>query len=375
MALFNIGVLTRKGQALIAKSETRHVGVNLTRIQTGAGVHTDTSVSTLENLTELITPKQYFPISQAKQVEGNDSVVMITINIHNRGLTELYMLNEMAVWAEDPDEGEILYSILVSTNNMVYLPADNGTGDISAILEHIYLEVTNASQTTINTTGAVVGRDEFETLCALVHELEPGLTGGSNRQILMKTSDDNYGYGWADPTTFTGPLANFPEEGAVGSIYIDTDSAEIYVWKLLQDGTMGYFKLPLGSEASQTLQAQITTNANNIRTLQETTAELGHRGDEVEIVVRTADWVASEEDEIPVYSQTIALTGMTAEKTFDVLPAPQSTGAADLEAEQKAIGIFFAHGTVEGDEDAINLSCRKKKPATDFGIAVRGNLT
>lgn len=368
MALFNIGVLTRKGQALIAKSETQMVGIHLTRIQTGAGEHTDTSVSTLENLTALINPKQYFPISKAEPIEGNSSVVMITTLIHNRGLEELYMLNEMGVWADDPDEGEILYCVLVSTDNMIYLPADNGTGDISAIREQIFLEVTNGGQTIINTTGAVVGRDEYEIMQTLVYNISTGIKGGLTGQRLAKNSNEDYDYEWKDPTTFTGPRANFPEIGEVGSIYIDPDSSEIYVWKLLQNNTMGYFKLPLGAEASETLQAQITENANNIRTL-------GHETDEIELTVPTAGWTTSEEDGIAVYSQSINVTGMTATKKFDVIPSPQSTGAVNLVAEQKAIGVFFANGTVEGAEGVINLSCRKKKPAANFGIAIRGDLT
>lgn len=375
MALFNIGVLTKKGQALIAKSETRTVGIHLTRVQTGAGVHTDTSVSTLETLTELIDPKQYFPISKAEPIDGNNGVVRITTLIHNRELTELYMLNELAVWAEDPDDGEILYCILVSTNNMVYLPADNGTGDISTIREQIYLEVTNAAQTVINTTGAVIGRDEYEILYTLVYNIVAGIRGGTTGQRLAKVSSNDFDYTWKDPTTFTRSRANFPAVGEVDSIYIDPDSSEIYVWKLLQDNTMGYFKLPLGAEASETLQEQITANTNNIRTLQETTANLEHQMDEVEITVPTAGWTTGEEDGIAVYSQSISVTGMTASKAFDVIPSPQSTGAANLEAEQKAIGVFFAHGTIEGAAGAIVLSCRKKKPGANFGIAVRGNLT
>ncbi len=375
MALFNRGVLTKKGQALIAKSETRGVGIELTRIQTGAGVYTDTSVSALENRTALIDPKQYFPISKAEAIEGNSGVVMITTLIHNRGLGELYMLNELGVMAEDPDEGEILYCLLVSIDNLVYLPADNGTGDVSTIREQIYVEVTNADQTIINTTGAVIGRDEYDILYTLVQEFVLGIRGGTAGQRLAKVSGTDFDYTWKDPTTFTRSRASFPEVGEVDSIYIDPDSSEIYVWKLLQDNTMGYFKLPLGAEASETLQEQITANTNNIRSLQETTTDLEHQTDEVEITVPTAGWTTGEEDGIAVYSQSISVTGMTASKAFDVIPSPQSTGAANLEAEQKAIGIFFSHGTVEGGTNVINLSCRKKKPGANFGIAVRGNLT
>ena len=375
MSLFNKGVLTKKGQALIAKSEARGRGIKITKVTTGNGVHQDTSVAALENVTALISPKQTFAITSIEQIIGNEGVAMITVILHNRGLEELYVLNELGVWAEDPDEGEILYSLLVSTDNNIYLPADNGTGGISAIREQIYLEVTNSESTIINTTGAVIGRDEYAALYALVERMVTGLRGGTTGQRLTKTGDDDFAYGWDNKSTFTGPVESFPEEGQKDTVYIDTDSAEIYVWKEIEEGEMGYFKLPLGSEASQTLQAQITANRNAITLLQGRTSALEHMHDEVTVTVPTASWAETEEDDMAVFTQEIAVTGMTAEKKFDVLAKPQSQSAAALEAEQKAIGVFFGHGTVEGGAGKITLSCRKKKPAANFGIVIRGDMT
>lgn len=375
MALFTRGVLTKKGQALIAKSEATAAGITLTKAMTGAGVYTDTSVSALETTTDLLDPKQTFAISGMQTIDGNSGVLLVTILIHNRGLEELYILNELGIYAEDPDEGEILYCLLVSTDNQIYLPADNGTGGISAIREQVYLEVTNAESTVIDTTGAVIGRDEYAILYELVQTIAAGLQSGGSGQTLVKIGSDDYDYGWRDALTFTGSYADFPTVGQNGGIYVDTDTSEIYVWKLLDTEEYGYFKLPLGSEASETLQRQITANRNAIIELQQTTTALVHAFDEVVITVPTAGWEASEEDDIAVYSQEIEVTGMTDEKEFDVLAFPQTTGAVNLEAEQKAIGIFFAHGNVEGDDGKIVLSCRKKKPAADFGIVIRGDLT
>ena len=375
MALFTIGTLTKKGQALIAKCEATGEGIHITKAQTGAGVHEDTSVAALEARTALIDPRQEFPITEKQTVDGNSGVVMLTVLIHNRGLEELYLLNEMGIFAEDPDEGEILYCILVSVENRTYLPADNGTDSISMVREQIYLEVTNAENTTIYTTGALVGRDEYNSLRALFERVIAGLDGGATGQILAKLSGGSYDYGWIDKSTFTGARENFPEVGMVDCIYVDTDSAEIYVWKEVEAGVMGYFKLPLGSEASETLQRQITRNRLDIEALQRLVNSLVRRFMETQLTIAAEAWEEQEEEDgIPIFEQTIELTGMTTETAFDVIPSPVSTGAADLEAEQKAIGIFWSHGTVEGETDAIVLQCRKKRPAADFGMVIRGDL-
>ena len=375
MSLFSQGVLTKKGQALIAKCETRGCGITFQHAVTGAGVHADTSVETLENRTALIDPKQTFPFAGVETVVGNAGVVVLKVNIHNRGLEETYVLNELGITATDPDEGEILYCILVSQNNHIYMPADNETGGISLIREQIFVEATNASQTIINTTGAVASQIDLDTLRMAVESALAGLEGGTAGQLLSKMDNGDYGYGWVPPPTYTGPRAGFPTAGAVGHIYIDTDSAEIYVWKDLDGaGTMGYFKLPLGSEASQTLQEQITQNRNSIIALNKQTTNLEHLRDEVTVVVAANGWTQTTADGIDVYTQEIAVTGMTDETEFDVMPDPQQTGALDVDNELKAIGVFWAHGTVDGDEGSILLTCRRKCPAVNFGIRIRGDL-
>lgn len=375
MSLFSQGVLTKKGQALIAKCETRGCGITFQHAVTGAGVHTDTSVETLENRTALIDPKQEFPFAWIDTVVGNAGVVVLKVNIHNRGLEETYVLNELGVTATDPDEGEILYCILVSQNNNVYLPADNETGGISLIREQIFVEVTNASQTVIDTTGAVASQTDLDALRQAVENALAGLTGGTAGQVLGKLDGSDFGYGWLPWANYTGPRDGFPEVGAVGNIYVDTDSAKIYVWKDLDgEGTMGYFNLPLGAEASQILQDQITANRNSIVALNTRTTDLEHLHDEVTVVVQDDEWEHTTEDGIDVYTQEITVTGMTDETEFDVLPAPQQTDALDVDNELKAIGVFWAHGTVDGDTNKILLTCRRKCPAVSFGIKIRGDL-
>lgn len=376
MALFTSGALTKKGQALIAKSEANGTGIKITKAVTGSGTHKDTSPEAIEKLEKLTAPVQTFAISDLTTVQGNEGQVIITVVVNNRGLEKMYYLNELGIYAEDPDDGEILYCVILSENNTVYIPPDNESGGVSTITERIYLEVTNADRTTIETNGAVVSATDFAELRDLVEKVTKGLQGGSAGQILEKESEDGYDYTWLDKNTIARPIAEFPEKGQTDAIYIDTDASEIYVWKLLSSGEYGYFKLPLGAEASETLQKQITENASRITYLLQYVQNVEFRVDTiegtVELTVPASGWKSSTEDGIAVYTNDITIDGIASEFDAVVYPRVISTTAAAITKELEAIGMFFSKGISESTKTGVHLVCYKKCPKVDFGITLQG---
>ena len=373
MAIFKTGVLTKKGQALIAKSQASGSGIELTRAVTGAGEYADISVSGLEQRTELVDQRQEFGFSDISTVDGNESIAVITVVLHNQGLGRLYYLNELGIYANDPDEGEVLYTLLVSEGNLIYMPPDNETGGVSTITERIYIEVANAGSTSINMSGALVSATDFQALRQVVEAVIENLRGGNVGQMLTKDSRNDYQYSWKDINTVTRPLADFPETGQADAIYIDTDSSEIYVWKMLADtGKPGYFKLPLGAEASQTLQNQITVNANNIASLARRVLALEASQEEIYVSVGNA-WEAEVFEDVSVYRQEIAIEGMTADYNGTVYPHVQATDAAAIEREMKAISTFFGRGITESADGKLVLTCYGKVPKAAFGLRLKAS--
>lgn len=372
MALFSNGVLTKKGQALIAKSETTGVGIHITKARTGSGLHTDTSVSGLESQTELLKEEQEFGISDLSTVPGNDGVAVITVIISNNDLKTTYYLNELGIYAEDPDEGEILYCLIVSDSGTIYIPADNGGGGLSAITERIYLEVTNAEKTVVETSGAVASATDFQALRQIVNAVTKNLQGGSGGQLLKKASSADYSYEWTDTNTVTRPYSKFPEEGSTDAIYIDSESSEIYIWKQNSSGVYKYFKLPLGAEASETLQKQITANANNIAKLLQSVAALETHFDELIVKVPVSGWKEATSDGMSVYTNDITIKGMTDGFNGTVFPYVLSSGASAVVKEMESIGIYFSKGITESQENKLHLTCYKKCPKVDFGIQLQG---
>lgn len=369
MAIFTRYALTRKGQQLIAKAQADLTNIVFTGFVTGSGLWAEDE--DLEYATALKEPRQQFPYSDISIPDGNPSTVVVTVNISNENLTQLYYLNEAGIMATDPDEGTILYAILAAESATTPVPAYNGIG-LSNIVQRINLEVANSSSVTINMDGAHVSAAEYTAFRNNILQIVAGLSGGASGQYLRKYSQLENEFAWADTPVVARPLSRFPEEGMEDAVYIDTDSAEIYVWMLLETQEYGYFKLPLGSEASETLQAQITANRNNIATLQTKVSTLEGKFDEVAITVPTANWTESTSGGVTVYTQEITVTNMTANTDAEVWQNILANTAAGIVAEKKAASLFFGKGTAEGLAGKIRLTCYERKPAADFGLKIVG---
>ena len=370
MAIFTRYALTRKGQQLIAKAQADLTNIEFTEFVTGSGLWE--ADEDLEYASELKEPRQQFSFSDISIPSGNPSTVVVTVNISNENLTQLYYLNEAGIMARDPDEGTILYAILAAETEATYVPAYNGTG-YSNIVQRINLEVANSSTVIINMDGAHVSAAEYTAFRNSVLQVIAGLAGGTEGQFLRKRSDLENEFGWANTPVVSRPLADFPEEGMADAVYIDTDSAEIYVWMFLTDTQQyGYFKLPLGSEASETLQAQITANRNNITSLQNRTSAVEGKLSVVTLTVPAANWEEGTDDGKTVYTQEITVSGMTATTDAGVWSNIIADTAAGIVAEKKAASLFFGKGIIEGLTGKIRLKCYERCPAADFGIKIQG---
>ena len=369
MAIFTRYALTRKGQNLIAKAQADLTNIEFTAFITGSGLWD--ADEDLEYASSLKEPRQELPFSDISIPSGNPSTVVVTVNITNEGLTELYFLNEAGIMARDPDEGTILYAILASETESTYVPAYNGVG-YSNIVQRINLEVANSSSVIINMDGAHVSAAEYTAFRNSVLQIIAGLSGGSKGQYLKRFSDIENEYGWTDTNVVSRPLENFPETGQEDAIYIDTDSSEIYVWQLLQSGEYGYFKLPLGSEASETLQAQITANRNSISALATRMSAVEKAVNENVMTVWAVNWVQETRDGVEVFTNEIPVEGMTAETKINVYPVILATTIPNMELQKKAANLFSGRGFAETASGKIILTIPRKKPTVNFGLGFTG---
>lgn len=108
MATWDTNAKTMKGLALDQKLLAASLPLKLKAAVSGAGKVNPTQ---LMRQTEVLEPKQTLEMRPPKLIEGEIPTAEIPIMLTNKGLTEEYTLYQVGIYAEDPDEGDILYII------------------------------------------------------------------------------------------------------------------------------------------------------------------------------------------------------------------------------------------------------------------------
>ena len=189
MSNWSGGVLTTKGQALQAKVDAGKTSMEITKMKIGSGTLADGQ--TLEELTDLVEAKLNVPISSST---AKDNITTITGVITNTGLSTGFYVRELGVFATDPDEGEILYSITVALAAS-YLPAEDEVVESNEFNYNIATSNAASVTATIDTSGLVtVGILEKE-----ITELLAGatFTGAINETTVTMASASTMAIGAA----------------------------------------------------------------------------------------------------------------------------------------------------------------------------------
>ncbi|MDY3947538.1 MAG: phage tail protein [Ezakiella sp.] len=98
--------LTNKGRHLLAKVQA---GETLSFTKVGIGKGEPVSAEYMENMTALLEPKNYFPVTEVR--DNKDGTVSIGAVLNNADVEERYFIKEIGIYARDPEEGEILYAV------------------------------------------------------------------------------------------------------------------------------------------------------------------------------------------------------------------------------------------------------------------------
>ncbi len=168
MGAFNSAVITTKGQALLAKVVAGTADFTFTNIKVSA----DTLTGDLASKTSIGTVKQTSAV--ASVVRQNDSNVKVSASFTNSELTTGYYVRAIGLYATDPQDGEILYSISTadeSTATADWMPPFNGIGS-SSLEVCLVTAVSNADSVTVEVDPTAVAtvsqiidlQDQIDTL-------------------------------------------------------------------------------------------------------------------------------------------------------------------------------------------------------------------
>ncbi|BBF42016.1 hypothetical protein lbkm_0698 [Lachnospiraceae bacterium KM106-2] len=128
-------IVTDKGKSLINKLLNTTNKIIFSKLETGDGTY-DTGTE-FEKLSNLKSKKQEFLISSA--VIEADKVRLRTV-ITNKDLSEGYTIKEIGLYATDPDDGDILFSITIAKDDEKdVLPAYDGNYEVTVTLDSYVL--------------------------------------------------------------------------------------------------------------------------------------------------------------------------------------------------------------------------------------------
>lgn len=188
MAEFKSAVITKKGVALMGKIMSGSTKLNFSKIVTS---DTTYKQDQLANLTALTGIKQEALIAGVKR--KNDATVEVSTQFSNIALKTGYYVRTLGLYAVDPAEGDILYSVCIVDETVSlpdYMPPYNGVG-VSSLLINMVTTVSNAANVTVTVDPAAAATvSQVMDLQAQVDDLK-GFTGYMDQDIYGVEVDFN----------------------------------------------------------------------------------------------------------------------------------------------------------------------------------------
>lgn len=187
MAVFNSAVLTVRGNELLVDAVAGD-RIIFTRMVVGCGEYSGSEREriALERMTSLKDARQEFTFSDHKKI--SEQCVLLTAVISNKELDYSYKITEIGIYGKKlEDESDFLCSVAVtkSLEESDTFPPYNGLQECQ-IVQDYYVTISPDAEVTVNTQGACVLREEFETIKQM-------LLAESNKLKLLKDLIDGLG--------------------------------------------------------------------------------------------------------------------------------------------------------------------------------------
>ena len=147
--MWNHAVITEKGVLLHSKVATGGT-IKFTKVKTGAG---KVNSATLQAQTTVTNAKQEFAFKADSTVNKETGLVTLVVVIDNDNLTTGYDCYQVGIYANDPNDGEILYAIMQSDSALAIPSEASMTGWIAEM--NIGMQFSNAEtvQITMDQAG------------------------------------------------------------------------------------------------------------------------------------------------------------------------------------------------------------------------------
>ena len=108
-------LLTKKGIELNTKLKAAGTALRLNYLATGAG-----KMPLSESSTMLTDQRQKFTFDKISVDSDNKNVLVLQTTLNNKYLQSGYDIGELGIYAEDPDDGNILYAVINTDDSSDY---------------------------------------------------------------------------------------------------------------------------------------------------------------------------------------------------------------------------------------------------------------
>ena len=102
--------LTAKGQALDAKVTAGLATLTFTKMKLGSGTE---AAADIPAMTDLADPKMILGISSCAVSEGDPTICEVISIASSADVVTSFTVSELGIFATDPDDGEILYAVML----------------------------------------------------------------------------------------------------------------------------------------------------------------------------------------------------------------------------------------------------------------------
>ncbi len=187
MAEFTKLLVTDRGSALVMKALQGKGIIRFTRLAASSRQYQEEDIKGLTSLEDI---RQQGDISEM-DAEGSSSI-RLRVALPNIDLTEGYYIRTVGLYANDPDEGEILYGVSMETSaGGCYVPAYNHQ-IVSSLYFHISVAVGNAENVSLEVdAGALVTRKQLDAVQQRITDEVKVLQEGMEEKA-DGTAFDNY---------------------------------------------------------------------------------------------------------------------------------------------------------------------------------------
>lgn len=174
--------LTEKGRALIAKLMASKAQIEFTRAAVGSG--TLPEGKSPKDMTDLVEWKAPGTISEISTPVAGEA--QIVFQVFSRDVEVGFLASEGAVWAMDPDEGEILYTYIVIADSPEWIRA--ASDPVQKFAEFTCINIVDAvkvDETVIN-PEAIATMDVMKSRFAAFTELSGVETPGKDTRVHLR---------------------------------------------------------------------------------------------------------------------------------------------------------------------------------------------